>query len=333
MIDANNKAKNNVGRTRSDRRHFLKVGGFLTSGVLLPWNAWAANNWAVNRPTAEPGTDSSMIYLSPFFLLEKAASLAVGSDFIGTDIQYVLHQDVDHLRPGNAFYMGIGMPFEKNQMIDALVKLKGKTAQGNVKGEEAQRLSVLMGGIAYRSLMAELGKADKDYSQIGVSDAEKCLYHDATLVTTFLSKGKAMSSKNAADMASLFREMVPRTLIRFHTIMPDEEMGPDWVLRMQEWRERTDDYYDRLAMAIAAPEKEKYEKIINSPGFMKEPESILNRVATFNRIPWINKEEASQLREQASSIAGKALASSYNAIIAINDYWQNSMDETQLRKI
>ncbi|MCM5663178.1 hypothetical protein [Galbibacter mesophilus] len=299
-----------------NRRAFLKTGAIATSGMLLPRFMWASGAFDTSVVSSSSG-----IYVTPTILLHKTAVLVAGSDFIGSDIQRALASDINNLAPGNAFFSGLHMPFSQKDKLAALQRLKEKVTLGTMSKQESERLAVILGGLAGTAALDVLKEEGSQEQQIA---------HDAALLDIFYSKGKKASSKDDEEVASLFKEITPRTFTRFHTIKPDEKLGPEWVLRMQSYRESTDEYYNSLAKKFV-----EFNGNLNaypSP-FITPGDTILVKVSTLSDIDEIDRKEANGLVQNNTSIAGKALAKSYNAIIGVNDFWRGALtiDELEMK--
>ncbi|NMM47556.1 hypothetical protein [Marinigracilibium pacificum] len=311
----------------TDRRDFIKKSGIFLSGMMLLPSVLTGNPFAtaIRKSLLTPQGS----YLSPFILINRLQTLAIGSSFIGSDIQYALTKDLNHLAPGNAFHHGLSIPFDVNDQIDSLVKLRGNVNPGSLSDSQGQRLALLLGGISGSVIKNELQKA---YSANKSSEAETKILHDLALINIYISRGNSFTGKSD-DVYQLFKEITPRTFTRFHTIKPDEAMGPLWVLKMQEWRNQNDDFNENIAKNLSGSTAQEIMEKATATGFIKENESILLKVSSFNDIDEISAKDAENLIESGVSTAGKAIGGAYQQIININDFWSGNMTKEELKSL
>lgn len=321
------------------RRDFLKLSGLFSAGMALSGPAWSMFNKEVSILAAK---EISFLSLTPFILMRKASGLALGNAELSSDFHLILDQDIFHMAPGNSFYMGMNLPFDTEEVVAGLEPLMRKKAEGALVFENAQRLAILTGALTHRAIDRELKKAKENLNN-GISAQETQVYQDAALLRDYYFKGK--ESSDTASLSSLFKEMVPRTLIRFHTIMPDERMGMDWVLAMQDWRKFTDNYYNELASAILKPDEQKYDTIIRQSNFYDPSEPVMVDSSTFNRLSAAYGDDSAVLVDlkdgltndiiqsklaEGKSVVARAVLAGYLALLSIDDFWKGKSSGDQL---
>lgn len=323
-----NGSKNTVSHTIMEsssfsRRDFMKLSGIVASALVLPYASWAGQRSVHLKKTV---LNAAVSYLTPTFMLDNAARLSLGSDFIHAGLQHCLASNINTTIPGNAFRMGTVMPFGKEDLLPSLIRFKDQWVSGKQDQATAQRLAVLAGALTYQMVMAEIEKGNTS------GDQESKVYQDATLLRNYLTKGKEMGAEQEKELHSIFRQMLPRTFTRFHTLMPDEEDGATWVMNIAAWRKQTDNYFGALAASVARPDPTKVKTYITDTHFFEGGDAILTRISTFGRVEEINRDEANRLLESAknASVCAKALACGYHTLITLNDYMAGAVTEQEM---
>ena len=295
--------------TSPDRREFLKMSGLLAAGLaLLP-------SWSLAQPArlgqAAPG-------LATLFWQAKAAELARGSTFLPASLRYCLATDIRQVLPGNAYLMGGTMPFAPPALLDPLLAQVETWRAGTQDQAAATRLALLAGALVHAGIDQALAPA-LPVSWDATERAEAQVYQAATLLRHYLTKGQPLGAEDAAALHGLWMEMVPRTLIRFHTIMPDEAAGAAWVPRMADWRARFFQHSQALAQAVAQPQGGKQRRYVEETRFFAGQDAILQRVSAFERVALIDQAEADSLLAlpAGTSHSARALATGYGFLITL----------------
>ena len=316
------------------RRDFMKLAGIIATSAFLPNSVYGfvANNAKITETT-------SYSALSHFIIMEKASMLARGDARMGSLMRHALHTDVNQLTPGNSFFMGMTFPFKNDALLNAMAKLKSGVKSINLNYKDTERLSILTGALAFRAIKKQLDEANKNNKVSDVSDELKMCYQDACLLRYYYIRGT--SENSGSKLASLLEQMLTRTLIRFHTNMPDEKAGPDWVLAMQDWRKHTHRYYELLGVAVLNPNPVVYDKVISKSGFFAQDDPLLVKVSSFNRISGLYGDEGIQIsddkgitdynkiediRKNAKCTASKALLDAAVVVLYTDDFWRGGID-------
>lgn len=314
--------------TFTDRRDFLKLSGMFTTALLLgsPFSSSPAQAGALSS------SGQAGIYIAPLQLMEQAARLALGSEFTNAGFRHCLNANINFVVPGNAFKVGVAMPFGKEALLPSLQKMVTAWRGGRQDEKTAQQMAALCGALSYRQVQAALAPA-QNFSAKGASGLpEHQTYQDASLLRTYAGRGVIGGPQDKAALHRLFREMQVRTFIRFHTLKPDEADKDGWLRKMIDWRRTSDLYFGELAEAIAQPEADKMKKYITDVRFFDGNDLILKQVSTFARVWSMDREKADRLISEGreGSLCARALADAYSGLIAINDYLTRRISEQEL---
>ncbi len=305
--------------TGFDRREFIKLSGILASGLLVSPMAFGKSH-SYTQETDWPL--ASQNYITPVFILDAMTRLGIGSGFIQAGIKHCITPDITFIVPGNAFRLGALVPYGKKEILQALDKIKLTWGTGVQDQKTAQKLGLLAGALCYQSSMDALDKANKFTELSPSGNPENKIYQDAAVIRSYLTKGKPMAKKEQSDLKSLFREMVPRTFIRFHTVMPDDADGAGWVMKTAHWRKQSDLYFGELSRAIAQPDDAKVKKYLMDTDFMDGNDLMVKKISPFAKISDMNIKDARSLvnSTEEGSVLAKALAAGFNTLIDLNDF-------------
>lgn len=327
------------GNNLFDRRDFLKTSGLLSAGLLF-------SPYAVSGATASSGISNGItfpkdasLHLTPFWILHSSSKLAVASEFIDSGFKHCMRQDVDTAKTlaGNHFRLGMWMSYGKSELLDSLEKARNSN---HLDFEMSRRLSLVSGALANRAAMNDMNMNVTPLDETSDSESvrEERVYQDATILRTYLDKGKIYQTGDEVVLKRYFQNMVPRTLLRFHTLRPDVYEWPDinagmeWVINMASWRNKVDAYFTDLGNAVAHPDSGKVQKYITDPNFFEKTDSLLVKVSTFARVRDIDRNGAEEAVEngRGGSACAKGISAAYEAIISINDYLAGTIDKQQL---
>ena len=308
-----------VNNSTFRRRDFIKSSALLVSAMAI--NPWTYGN-STSRNIDSVWPETALNYLTPMFILQSTGRLARGSAFFHAGIKHSITTDVRSIVPGNSFHMGGLVPFSGLALLPALVKIKSDLNHGKLDQATSQKLALIIGALCYQSAMKQLESINRFDDKCLSGNPECQVYQDAMVLRSYYSKGKPMGVQNQEEIKSLIGQMIPRTFVRFHTVMPDDDDGAAWVMNTSKWRKQTEAWLGELAAAIAAPDSSKTRKYIEDTKFIDGNDLILKRISAFSKVSEINPEQANHLVEQGlkGSILSKSLARSYRSVMAVNDY-------------
>lgn len=318
-----------VNNSAFRRRDFIKSSSLLVSAMAI--NPWAFGNSTSGKiDSAWPMM--ALNYLTPMFLLQSTGRLARGSAFLHSGVKHCVTTDLRTIVPGNSFHLGGLVPFTGMALLPSLEKIKTNMNLGKLDQAASQKLALIIGAICYQSAMKHLESISRFDDKCLSGNPECQVYQDAMVLRSYYSKGKPIDRQNQEDTKSLIGQMIPRTLIRFHTVMPDDANGSAWVMNTAKWRMQSDAYFGELATAIATPDSSKIKKYIADTRFLDGNDLILKRVSAFSKVSEITPDQANHLIDQGlkGSVLAKSLANAYRSIIALNDYIGGTIQRSEL---
>ena len=185
------------------------------------------------------------------------------------------------------------------------------------------KLAFVLGWLGYHSAHQHFGDA-YGQTESGLPE-EKGIYYDAILLRE-LSAGSQKTVK-AEELESLFLQMMPRILTRFHTLIPDYDDVEGWIMRMADWRVNMENYFSQLARAYASPDAGKMKKYANT--FYNPKDPVIQMAQSENAKK--NVEGAVQAAKSQSRYA-QAVAETYQYFQTVNNFMEGDLDISALRK-
>jgi len=130
-------------------------------------------------------------------------------------------------------------------------------------------------------------------------------------------------------VARLFREMGPRMLIRFHTLIPDYDDAAGWIERLAAWRNEETHIMRRLAEAYQAPDPEKQRRYVVEPNFYDAGDTVIRvaRALQHGAEPPVRVDEAVAAATRDQSHYAQAVAAGYRHLQAAHDYLRGAINQ------
>jgi hypothetical protein len=332
LIMSNTIAISNSDSLSCSRREFLKKSSL--AGMLLSFSGLGlASANSLLSPPLPPAFMGSGFNIYSFALIDDCARLAMHSDKVSPVLKKSLPFDFNVGKPGsNKPYPGSTarlasiMPFSREDYVSLLANAREKKNALDDFGDDRQKLAFALGWVMSHAGNKHLGQFKKNADQ---PFSESDLYLDAAILRD-KSAGQAATAK-AEDLESLFKQMTPRVLTRFHTFIPDMADGPGWVLRIAEWRENLNQYYTNLAAAYAKPDAAKMKQYVTGPGVYSPADEVIKLARSLQR----NKTGGTGNVEQATSAKAKshyarAVAEGYRHLKTASDFFEGKITEKQL---
>ena len=245
----------------TDRRDFIKASALTGLGVLF-------SNYGFAHPFGQKAATNTLpvgFTITPIAMLDDATALTLQSDQVHQLIKDYLVSNLalekpgsNDPQPGNTARLAGVADFNQDHCVALLEEARQN--RDKIKEDETlqHHLAFALGWLGYRTAQRHFGDA-YEQNDDGLP-SEKGIYYDATLLQA-LSPNRQPVKAEALD--SLFLEMIPRILTRFHTLIPDYDDAPGWVIRLATWRDNTEKYFTQLAQAYADPDLAKVKKYVN----------------------------------------------------------------------
>jgi hypothetical protein len=288
--------------SKTKRREFLKGSMLASIGLMM-------GPLVYSRPLLSGFSQgqSSTFAIAPLALLSDLSSLVHSSSQFHPAMKSSLVSDFEldkpgsnDPKPGNTARLAGVRTFGKTECTNLLQEVKDQFDEIQTDIDLQHRLAFALGWLGFAS-------ADRHFqgafgAQSTGLPTDQGMQYDAIIL-----KANAPSAAPVDEDAlnALFLHTIPRTLTRFHTLIPDYDEVYTWLDNMAEWRSNLEVYYGELAKAYVNVSLEGQQ-------FYDLADPIINSANTGKGYNVKNSA--------AKSTYGKALAATYHNYLAVNDF-------------
>lgn len=315
-----------------ERRSFLKRSTVLGAGVFL------AGGRAAFHPA--PAGAAPVLYgdggFTAMAIIDDSLRLVRHAAAFSESFQSVLRHDVNEEQAGNVALLGGMVPMD----VEDAVRLLGRLREDGTDSEEErtteQKLALVLGWIAHRAARRQIKPLHEAAEPMrpGLHPSEVTLYHDATVLRHRSARREDGNERRVDAVTRLFREMGPRMLIRFHTLIPDYDDAAGWIERLAAWRNEEAHIMRRLAEAYQAPDPEKQRRYVVEPNIYDDGDAVIRVARALQREaePPMRVDEAVAATTRDQSHYAQAVAAGYRHLQAAHDYVRGASAEQDVRE-
>ncbi len=261
--------------------------------------------------------------LTPISLIDNACMLAFCSGRLSQESQNVITTDI-HLRdtPGNKGRLAVAFPPNHQGILELIDIVKNSSDTKFIKEKRA----LVFGWVAVNAVQDHINKTLQSKNADEIKLAR--LHQDALVVRGF-STGYSFSRLKENEVVKLLESMLTRTITRVHTLKPDSDDGISWVNRMSEWRKQNVANMKLFAGAILKPNTK-----LAGDGFYNENEKVIETSVKLQNSVLVKPDKVAESIEssQAVSLYGKATAEAAKNILIIDDYLNDKISSSDLKK-
>ena len=262
--------------------------------------------------------------LLPVALVEDCFDLAFVLPELSTLTKTALAGDIDLKIPGNKGRLAPSLALKMEVLPDVLKKIKAPTEEA--KSMQADKLSFLLGILTNNALRDRLQPV---YEQYADDARELSIYQDTYLLRTLA--GPSAASVKYEDLDQLLKVMLPRAITRVHTLIPDSQDGPEWVVRMGQWRKENHDLMEQYARIYTQPDSEKEKKYVRDTNFYEANDPIIQLARKTQNGERVDEKELNQHVDEALGGAGsryaRALATGIHRVRTVDEFLRETIDE------
>ncbi len=262
--------------------------------------------------------------LLPVALVEDCFDLAFVLPELSTLTKTALAGDIDLKIPGNKGRLAPSLTLKMEVLPDVLRKIK-KPAE-EAKSMQADKLSFLLGILTNNALRDQLQPV---YEQYADSVQELSIYQDTALLRALA--GPTATSVKYEDLDQLLKVMLPRAITRVHTLIPDSQDGPEWVVRMGQWRQENHDLMEQYARIYTQPNSEKEKKYVQDTNLYDANDPIIQLARKTQNGERVDEDELERYVNEALGGTGnryaQALATGIHRIRTVDKFLQGTIDD------
>lgn len=305
-----------------NRRKFLiqlSLGG--SALVLAPALLRAASLQTTNAAFAH------LRGLLPVALVEDCFDLAFVLPELSTLTKTALAGDIDLKIPGNKGRLAPSLTLKMEALPEVLKKIKEPAEEA--KSIQADKLSFLLGILTNNALLDQLLPI---YQQHPNDLREMSIYQDTYLLKTLA--GDDATQVKYEDLNQLLKVLLPRAITRVHTLIPDTQNGPNWVVRMGKWRKENNDLMEQYARIYTQPESAKEKKYVRDVNLYDARDPIIQLARKTQNGERVDEEALNRCTDEARGGAGsryaQALATGIHRIRTVDQFLQVGIDDSAL---
>ena len=265
--------------------------------------------------------------LLPVALTEDCFDLAFVMPELSTRTKAALAGDIDLKIPGNKGRLAPSLRLKMKALPEVLNKIKKPAKEA--KSIQTDKLSFLLGILANNALRDQLQPV---YEQYPDETQELSIYQDTYLLRTLA--GPSAAWVKYEDLNQLLKVLLPRTITRVHTLIPDSQNGPDWVVRMGQWRKDNHALMEQYARIYTQPESAKEKQYVREVNLYDANDAIIQLARKTQNGERVDIKELNQQIEAARSGSGsryaRALATGVHRIRTVDQFLRESIDASAL---
>jgi hypothetical protein len=323
-------ATGSIGRGRRD---FMKASGLSMLGLALAGRAaWPDPVGA--EALASVGYPASG-FLIAGYVVDGLTAIAVTDDTMhlarfAPSISPIFKQSLmataERPAPGNIALSGGVLPATEEQGLRFIYRLQQDWKGWRNGNKQDQQLALLLGWTMHRAVRLQLAPL---YATFPDPD-EARVYHDAAVVR--LRSGAREGQASSEEVFEMLNAMVPRTMIRFHTNIPDYDDAEGWIMRVANWRVNHARLLQRYADAIASPDPARQNRYVTQPNFVNPADPLIQLAARL-RDGGRNADnlEGALAEAGGQSLYAQALLRSFRHLEAASAYFDREIDAGTLR--
>jgi len=296
-----------------NRRDFVTRAGLGTGSILLvPSFLTSCQNTSSGEIHALPNTTGGLISQA---LISDCSRLLLESGLLNDTFHVALKAGINEDLPGNMSRLGSLVPFGPGEVREALEGILA-AADGN-HVQRVKKVSLLLGAMMIAPFREEMKATRRKIQDDGIDIREFDGLIDHYMLDQ-LAANQHTGNADSRQMQQFFNMILPRMITRLHTLKPDYEDGPGWVVRMTQWRKKNQARMNDFGTSMSAESNKKMDKLIKKYHIYDSADQIIVRVRRMadskNRgesaVVSINMEE---------SIYARSLVMGYENVLSFQD--------------
>jgi len=263
----------------------------------------------------------------PISAMEDSCTLAFSSGKIPHVMRNNLVTHINLRLPGNIGRLANAIPACDKRIVQLLDYLKSAKPEDD---EYYHHKMALAFGTAANCAYYEVFKPVHSNFSDAETKQEAMLYQDTALLRAISNEGHS-SNVSVRQFEEILKVMLPRTITRVHTLIPDYEDGIGWVNRMSEWRMQTPNVFEQYAEAYAAPKMDKLKKYVTAVNFYDKNDAAILACRKLQNAEMVKLDELEKaVSAKANSLYAKAIAKGYENIHATAAYLEGKVGTDKL---
>lgn len=262
--------------------------------------------------------------MMPVAVVEDCFDLAFTLPGLSNQSKIALAGDIDLKIPGNKGRIALAINPSEESVLAVLEKIKA--ASVNEKSA-ADKYSFLLGILANHTLSQHWQPI---YQQYPDHWEELSMYQDTYFLRSFA--GNQATQVKEEDLNRLLNVLLPRTITRVHTLIPDSEQGPEWIIKMSQWRKANLERTKKYARIYTQPDPAKEKKYVIDTNFYRADDRIIQCCRKTQQGERVTESELNQALNTANqgSLYAQVLAQGVQRIQWVDKFLRDATDGHQL---
>ncbi len=310
-----------------DRRIFFRQMGYGTAGLMVLPNLISSCTLNCN---GNQENSTGIEGIMPIAAIIDCSKILMASQALNGEFTNLITGDINRQIPGNLSRIGSCIPFEDDLMLNYFEHLK--KAWDPASDVDQKKASLLLGWLIFHPLQ-------KAMSEVYGKLIDQGYHYDAitTYYDTFLFKqisgqqGTVQLSESSAQ--NLFNTLATRMITRVHTMKPDYQDGPGWVVRMSDWRISNKEKMNQYGSLFIEDDQEKFNHFIKRYNVYNPEDRLIQLVR--NEKSSLNSESVDKLilSDPGNSIYTKSLVRGYKNVVAAEQFFQGKFSLGELKQL
>jgi hypothetical protein len=310
-----------------DRRDFFRFLGTGTAGIMVA--PVFLNGCTVNGNGNE---DNYVNFdgIMPIAMVTDCSSLLLASGTLSERIAAALKADINLPLAGNLSRLGSSIPFDDENVFDALQGVVSNWDQDTER--MAKKLSLILGWVIFRPLKKSMTNIFQKLVDEGYHYDSIRSYFDTYLIRQFSGHRESFANREE-DLQDLLTGILPRMITRLHTLKPDYKDGLAWVNRMSNWRMENVSRMEHCGTLIAEDDQDLYEHVIRKYNVYNPEDRLIALARSPEGIAGPEKVEQVILSDPGNSIYAKSLEKGYQNIQTVQDFIDGKIELGKMKKM
>ncbi len=305
----------------TSRREFFEMLGIGAAAT-----AWSGALRAAEARTTAPSVAATAEGLIRAAAAEDCLSLAMHSPTVCPAFKQCFQEYLEIVQLGGA------TPCRDSLVVSQLPRIREAWPAENEGKRIEEQLAFLLGSLCRLAADRNLGSAAGGVEEAG-SARDRSLYR-AAFVLREVCGDPDRAKFSANQIEGVLAAFWQRTLVRWHTFIPEGRDVEDWIARLSDAQQQIVDENQLFAKAFSDPDREKLEQFVVKANYY-DPRDPVIRLARSLRDGRAGKEvEVERALAAASSRSryGEAVRSGCRYLQAASAYFEHRATEQLLRE-
>jgi len=316
----------NMKNNKMNRRNFFRYVGYGSAGAMVIPSFFTACNFSLNDHN-----DSYVNFegIMPVAIVTDCSRLLLATESLNDGIREMLKADINQSIPGNLSRLGSSIPFDDETVLTAFQQLRKKLDPGSET--QKKKISLLLGWLMFHPLRKEMTRIFSKLVDQGYHYDTIRIFYD-TYIFRQVSGSQDTGNLTKENATNFFRAMHPRMVTRLHTLKPEYNDGPGWVVKMSEWRRNNHELTGLYGSFLVKPDQEMYNRFFKRYNVYDPQDQLIMLVNNMKQQISSGKVEKLILSDPGNSIYARSLVDGYKNVVSAQEFLNGKIDIENLKQ-